>query len=306
MSLLRCIAVLEFATAIALGQSAPSSKPPDLTGQPVAVVRNLYNEVVARHAAGIPDGTDMQAFAPYLSKALLHRIDLAKACSVEWDQQNPEPDLGAQFVSSYGLFSGEGAEAEPRSFQIEKTEPGKDGSLIVFVGLTWQKPPERPWTWRVAAVVLREKDRYVIDDVIYVNDSIYDKPEEKPADKLLSEYLSAGCNGPHWIGYSLPNQPETLARSFYQQVVARQPLGVPSGADWRALTPYLSKALLHKISVNLACQEDWDRQNPSPDLKPPFLEDGLFTGGNERAEPRAFHIERAESAKDGSFRRLST
>jgi hypothetical protein len=103
---------------------------------------------------------------------------------------------------------------------------------------------------------------------------------------------------------SLPNRPEALVRSLYRQVVARHPLGIPYGADMKIFAPYLSKTLLHRFDLNDACFADWRRQNPDPSLKPPvgLIENGLFSGGNEEAEPRAFHIERMESEGDGSFR----
>jgi hypothetical protein len=311
MNLPRCILLLLLLeTGLSRGQSGPLSKPSDLPDQSETLVRNFYQQVVARHPHDIPVGADMKIFAPYLSKALLHRIDLAKACSADWDRENPEPRLKAEVASSYGLFSGEGVEADPRSFQIEKTQFEKDGSLQVFVRLTWKKPSERPHTWRVVAVVLREDGRYEIDDVIYVNDSIYVEAESKPADRRLSDYLSAGCNGPHWIAYSLPNQPETLARSLYQQVVARRPVGIPWGADWKIFAPYLSKTLLHRIDLAVACGDDWDRQDQKRMLmkdqvieKAPlaWLELGIFSGGDEEDALRSFKVERTEPEKNGSF-----
>jgi hypothetical protein len=305
MSLLRCAILLQFAATLALGQPAHQSNPPSLPNQPEALVRSLYAEVVARHPHDIPAGADTTIFAPYLSKALLHRIDLAKACSVDWDRQNPE----LHPTSAYGLFSGEGD--DPQVFQIERTQPEKDGAFRVFVKLTAEKPPERSWTWHVAAVVMRENGHYVVDDVVYINDSVYDNVESKPADRRLSEYLSAGCNGPHWSGYSLPNQPEALTRSLYQQVVARRPVGIPWGADWKTLAPYLSKTLLHRIDLALDCGGDWDRQDQIRMLmkdqsieKPPlgWLELGLFSGGDDEDALRAFQIEKIEPEKDGSFR----
>lgn len=98
---------------------------------------------------------------------------------------------------------------------------------------------------------------------------------------------------------SLPNKPEALVRSLYQKVVVLHPLGI---GDTRFFAPYLSKALLHRIDVNSDCQRDWDRQNPDPNAKPPFLEFGLFTGDDERVEPTAFHIEKVQAEKDGSIR----
>lgn len=100
------------------------------------------------------------------------------------------------------------------------------------------------------------------------------------------------------------SQPATLVNSLYQQVVARRPLGIPSGANMKAFAPYLSKALRHRFDLNNACFVDWRKQNPDPSLKPPvgLIENGIFSGANEEAEPQAFHIERTESEKDGSSR----
>src|SRR5271157_5117088 len=132
MCLLRCILLLEFAATLAFGQVADQSKSRSDPMQPEALVRSLYTEVVARHPHDIPNGVEMKVFAPYLSKALIHRIDLAKACSNDWDRQNPEPELKSKIASSYGLFSGEAGRAEPRAFQIKRTESEKDGSIPVY------------------------------------------------------------------------------------------------------------------------------------------------------------------------------
>jgi len=310
MNLLRYTLLPLLATALAPSQPAPPNNPSSVPNQPEALVRSFYEQVVARHPHDIPAGADMKILGPYLSTALLHRIDLAKACSIDWDRHDPEPHLKAENASSYGLFTGEGEQAEPGAFRIERIQSENDGSTRVYVNLTL-KPPKRPYTWPVAAVVLREDGRYVIDDVIYINDNTYDKPEEKPADRRLSEYLSAGCNGPHWIGYSLPNQPEALVRSLYQQVVTRRPVGIPWGADWKIFAPYLSKTLLHRIDLAIACGDDWDRQDQRRMLmkdqvieKSPlaWLELGLFSGGDDEDELRAFQVEKTEPEKDGSFR----
>ena len=297
MRLLRCILLLLLGTGLAPGQPAPPSKTSDLPIQPEALVRNFYRQVVARHPHDFPAAAEMKILAPYLSRALLHRINLAKACTVDLERQNPELRL----TTEYGLFTGESA--DPQSFQIETTQSEKGGPLRVVVNLTFEKPPDSPWNRRVAAVVLREDGRYVIDDVIYINDAIYTKPEEKPADRRLTEFLSAGCDGPHWIGYNLPNQPEALARSLYQQVVARRPVGIPWGADWKIFAPFLSKALIHRIDQALACGDDWDRKNPDPNLKPEvaWLELGLFSGGDDEDELRNFKVEKTEPERDGSF-----
>jgi hypothetical protein len=306
LNLFRGILLLQLAITVALGQVAQKSKPTSLPTQPEVLVRSLYTQVVARHPHDIPNSAEMKIFAPYLSKALLHRIDLAKACSDDWDRQNPEPHLKAEMASQYGLFSANEWGGEPRAFKIERTQSEKDGSSLVYVNLTSVSRYGDPWSSRVAAVVLREDGHYVIDDVVYINDSTYDPPADKPADRRLSEYLDAGCDGPRWIGYSLPNQPEALINTLYQQVVARRPSGIPWGEDWKIFAPYMSKALLHRIDDFNACSTNWFRlhYDPKHPAKPPFgvYESGVFSGGDELTGPRAFQIERTEAEKDGSVR----
>ena len=66
MKILRYIVLFEMAVSLALGQSAAQSKPPGPPNQPEALVRSLYTEVVSRHPHDIPEGADMEIFAPYL------------------------------------------------------------------------------------------------------------------------------------------------------------------------------------------------------------------------------------------------
>jgi hypothetical protein len=139
----------------------------------------------------------MKIFAPYLSKALLHRIDVAVACAADYDRQYPDPNLKPTFAwLEAGLFSGGDERASPRAFHIERTESEKDGSFRVYVRLTWGEPPERPEIWRVAAIVVKENSHFVIDDVIYLKDET-----RQEVDSRLSEVLSAGCDGPRWVGH---------------------------------------------------------------------------------------------------------
>jgi hypothetical protein len=193
MTPLWCIILLQFATILALGQSAHPSKPSSLPNQPQALVRSLYTEVVGRHPLGSP-GANFKVFAPYLSKALLHRIDINVACQDDWDRQNPGPNSKPPFLE-FGLYTGDDLRAEPQAFHIERVQAEKDGSIRVYVKLTHKEPGESPWTWGVAAVVVRENGHFVVDDVIYLKDSPQD------VDVRLSEYLSQGCDGSRWVGH---------------------------------------------------------------------------------------------------------
>jgi hypothetical protein len=145
MTLLRCLILLHFTSSLALGQPARQSKPSSPPEQPVAMVRSLYHEVVVRHPVGIPKGANMQAFAPYLSKSLLHRIDLARACERDYYRRHQNPNLKPPIDwLEFGLFTGGNENVSPRTFDIERTQSEKDGSFRVNVRLTWGRSP-KPW-----------------------------------------------------------------------------------------------------------------------------------------------------------------
>ncbi|MGA2633885.1 MAG: hypothetical protein ABSF16_06590 [Terracidiphilus sp.] len=173
MNLSRCILFLQFATALVIGQAVGNGKPAGVPNQPEALVRSLYTQVVVRHTLGVPEGEDMKIFAPYLSKALLHKMDLAIACVDDWHRQNPEPHLKPELGwLELGPFSGDNERASPQTFHIERTQLEKDGSLRVYVRLTRPYPNVPPSIWRVAAVVARENGGFVVDDVMYLKDDV--------------------------------------------------------------------------------------------------------------------------------------
>lgn len=132
---------------------------------------------------------------------LLHRIRLARSCADDWFRRNQRRTLGNQVPekapiawSELGLFSGDEELSEPLSFQIERTEPKKDGSFLVYVRFSGGSPADKPWTWEVAARVVKENDHLAIDDVIYL------KANKIHTEYRLSEVLAEGCDGPRWVG----------------------------------------------------------------------------------------------------------
>jgi len=194
MRLLWCI-LLQVTAPLVIGQVVPQAGPTSRADQPEAIVRSLYKQVVAHHPLGIPEGEEMKIFAPYLSKTLLHRMDLAIGCSADWRRQYPEPDLKPELGwLELGPFSGENERASPQTFTIENTLSDKDGSVHVYVRLARTYPEGRPSIWHVVAVVVQEKDRFVVDDVIYLKDEDYDESR-------LSDGISAGCEGSRWVGF---------------------------------------------------------------------------------------------------------
>lgn len=101
-----------------------------------------------------------------------------------------------------------------------------------------------------------------------------------------------------------PEAPEAIVRSFYREVVARHPIGIPQGKAWERTTPYLSKRLIERLETTKACEKDYFRQYPDPNSKPPFdwMERGLFSGSWEEAAPAGFRFDKTEPENDGSFR----
>jgi hypothetical protein len=187
--------LLTFAMLTGFGQLAGQVQSAPSTRQPVVLVQRLYTQVVSLHPIGVTKGADMTTFAPYLSTALRHRIDLTAACEADWFRQHPESGMKPGFGwLELGLFSGDEEMAEPSAFDVEKTQTEKDGTVHVYLKLTHAESNERPWTWQVAAIVRREDGRYVVDDVIYLKD------KNDPSDVWLSKILSNGCRGPRWVG----------------------------------------------------------------------------------------------------------
>lgn len=185
---------LVLTTSLVLGQAAHETEPAS-PASPELLVQSLYAEVVVRQPLGVPDDADMKVFTPYLSKALLHRMDLAISCGADWHRQNPEPHLKPELGwLELGPFSGENERASPQTFVIERTQPEKDGSFGVYVKLTRTYSDGNPSIWRIMAIVTREEGHFVIDDVIYIKDEDYDEGR-------LSKALSAGCAGPRWVGF---------------------------------------------------------------------------------------------------------
>ena len=200
MNLLRCVLVLLSTTVTTLCQSAPQSQQAlSLPRQARALVQSFYRQVVIRKPGGLPEPADMKIFAPYLSQTLLHRIDLARACEFDWYRQHPEPDMKPEMAwLEAGLFSGQNERTGPGTFQIERTELEKADSFRVYVRLTGGIPPEKPWIWQVAAIVVRENRYLVVDDVIYLKDKDY------TTESRLSALLATGCEGSRWVGYRDP------------------------------------------------------------------------------------------------------
>lgn len=99
--------------------------------------------------------------------------------------------------------------------------------------------------------------------------------------------------------------PEAAVREFYRRIVVIKPLGIPTGNDKKALWPLMSERLVRTLDTAEACERDYFRQHaPNDKSKPEFgwLEDGLFSGGNEKALPAEVIIIETQAFAPRRFR----
>jgi hypothetical protein len=178
-----------------LGQASGRAQSGRITPQPGVVVQKLYHQVIVRHPLGIPSGENWKVFAPFLSKDLIRRITLARSCQNDWARQNQGKMIKEPFAwGETGFFSGAEELSEPSSFQIQGAEPNQNGSFRVKVKLTESPPNDKPWSWDVDVYLKMEERRFVVNDVVFL------KGDDVPTEYRLSEILTEGCKGSHWIG----------------------------------------------------------------------------------------------------------
>ncbi|MHB8486299.1 MAG: hypothetical protein ACYDCM_11335 [Candidatus Acidiferrales bacterium] len=195
MSRLMRFLLLQFFIISGFGLAVGNAQSGGISSQPAAVVQSLYRQVIAHHPLGIPSGENWKVFAPYLSRGLIRRITLARSCQNDWVRQNQGKMIKEPFAwGETGFFSGAEELSEPSSFHVERTEANHDGSFRVYVKLTESPPNHTAWSWDVAVRVKIEERRPVIDDVVYL------KGDDVPTEYRLSEILTEGCHGSHWVG----------------------------------------------------------------------------------------------------------
>jgi hypothetical protein len=90
---------------------------------------------------------------------------------------------------------------------------------------------------------------------------------------------------------------------FYERIVKRHPIGIPTGSDKTALWPFLSQRLMQQLETAQACQNDYFRQHPNADTgpKPAWLDAGIFVGHSKRALPLSAFSTHQEPQKNESF-----
>jgi hypothetical protein len=169
--------------------------------QPADVVQKLYHEVVARHPMGVPQGSAKTAIWPLLSKRLVRVFETRNACDLDWDRRhrNAEPPVKAPGFYEDGLFSGSNERGDVNGASVGSTKVQVDGSYLVYVKL-WSYfdggdlslRTGKIYRWQVAARVISEDGRFVVDDILGFK-GVFD--HEKSV--YMSTMLTTGCKGTH-------------------------------------------------------------------------------------------------------------
>jgi hypothetical protein len=187
-----CLSTLLLATAHGASWQQQDKELADAKRQ----VTDLYTQVIARRPLGIPWGENKKVFSPYLSKALHGRLNVALECARDWHRQYPSRDLKPEVAwLELGIFSGDAERTAPRKFEIDSVTPMGKGVTRVVLRLHTGEPGYPVETWLVAATMVLENGRPVLDDVIY-------QPDIYGNNQRLSGALSEGCRGGRWVGRS--------------------------------------------------------------------------------------------------------
>ena len=137
--------------------ASPMTAPCPEGGAPDVVVCQFYETYVEIQPAGLPSPSEQEALAPYLSLGLQRLLDDARTHQEDFEARHPEdkpPFVDGSLFTS--LFEG------ASTFQVTRTEAMTDGDARVFVRFSYEESVE----WEDSAVVIRENDRYVIDDIL--------------------------------------------------------------------------------------------------------------------------------------------
>jgi hypothetical protein len=170
---------------------------------PADVVQRLYDEVVRLHPLGVPYGASRTAIWPLLSKRLIKAFETRNACDQDWQRQhgNANPPLKPPGFNEDGLFSGSNEMGYINGAVVRQAYLRADGSYLVYVNL-WSYldggvPSLRTrevHRWRLAARVISEDGRFVVDDILGFK-GVFDRDKSV----YISKMITSGCRGSHAI-----------------------------------------------------------------------------------------------------------
>jgi hypothetical protein len=134
------------------------------TDSPQQTVQNFYAVYLKSHAPGLPDSKKLGQLKPYLSKQLvaliLHAREEQKRFIKNYPAEKP-PWIEGDLFSS--LFEG------PTACTVAAGAITNDRARVM-VRFTYNDPktPGKPFTWQDALYLVKEHDKWVIDDIEYL------------------------------------------------------------------------------------------------------------------------------------------
>jgi hypothetical protein len=168
---------------------------------PQALVTRFYMLCIKHHVAGLPlEAAARKAVRPFLSEELRQTIDDGEACQADFIRQFPDPPpvnpsvpqviYKPPFVDCCVFTST--PDGPPTSFTLGPTKKLLDGRYHVLVNFV-RKDMFGVIKWPDAAIVKREGDRFVIDNVVF-------EADRRPAGYVPPPMTFEGCKGPRWVG----------------------------------------------------------------------------------------------------------
>jgi hypothetical protein len=133
---------------------------------PKAAVKEFYSARMAiTQKFGLPDGKDLNSLVPFMSKRLASLIKDANAYQEQLIKKNPSdkpPFCDGDFFSS--------SEEGVTKFQVGKAKKIENGYRVDLhlVDIDKFNPKEKPIKWTDAVYVIKEDNRFVVDDMEFL------------------------------------------------------------------------------------------------------------------------------------------
>ena len=140
------------------GSTASHASDPCVGNEPARVVCGFYRAYLEVQPIGLPNHEQEKALAPYLSPALVARMDGARRYQEAFETEHPneKPPFvdGSLFTSMYEGFD---------RFEIVQVEEMHEDGARVTVRFGYEDAP--PWE---DIVILTRGERYAIDDIVFL------------------------------------------------------------------------------------------------------------------------------------------
>jgi hypothetical protein len=156
-----------------------------------AFVTRFYTLYIKQNPPGFfLEGAAKRALDPLLSTRLRQQLDDAAACQSDWLRQQPKGSTDKPPFADCCLFSST-PDGMPTSFLVGPTEVLPDGRYRTVVDFV-RKEHRDLIKWRDALIVMKEGDRFVVDDVVY------DVDPGSGQGRLSDSFHD--CRGRRWVG----------------------------------------------------------------------------------------------------------